>query len=351
MMRSLIAMCMLAGVARADDKAAPPPPPPPTPPTTLVVHVPPQTTAAGAAIELVAQIDAPFSEALTARWRVVGAGAWQDAVFERSSAGGWYASLPAAAPPGVEYFIRGRDPGGAEIAHFASERAPHLVRVIPSVTDRLERADLARLHDRRNEISVEVTGHDFGNRYALADRWLRGEVAFTRRLLREIYHASFGFGSIQGTTPLGQMTDGGEVDHGLRYGFGEVRVRVLPALYLDVRGIAGASHDGFDGGVKGVVTFGRPWRSSVSVGGEFLGDLGGTAFVRLQWDTAPPLLMGASIVRTDLPGVIIDPAGLYLGYDVALRVVDRVAVKAQITYGARDGSAHLGGGLGTAIDF
>jgi hypothetical protein len=352
MIRTAIALCMLTAVASADEKPpAPPAPSPPTPPTTLVVHVPPQATKAGAPIELVAQIDAPFSEALTARWRVVGESAWQDAAFERSSAGGWYATLPVAVPPGVEYFIRGRDTAGTEIAHFASERTPHVVRVVPSVNDRLEAADRERLHGRLNDLSVDVTGHDFGNRYKLADRWLRGEIAYTRQLLRQIYSASFGFGSIQGTTPRTQMLDGGEVDHGMRYGFGEVRLRVSPRLFVDVRGTAGASHDGFDGGVKGVITFGRPWRSSVSVGGEFLGDLGGTAFVRLQWDTAPPLVMGASIVRTDLPGVFIDPAGLYIGYDVALRVVERVAVKAQVTYGARDGSAHLGGGLGTAVDF
>jgi hypothetical protein len=331
------------GVASADDK--------PPAPLTLVVHVPPEASQAGAPIELEAQIDAPFSEELTARWRVLGAAAWQDAVFERSSAGGWFATLPAASPPGIEYFIRGVDGAGTEIAHFASQGAPHLVRVVPSVVDRLEVSDRARLHDRVNEFSVDVAGHNFGNRYHITDRYLRGEVAYTRRLLREIYHVSFGFGSIQGTTPLGQELDAPHVDHGLRYGFGEARFRVLPSLFIDVRGAVGASHDGFDGGVKGVVTFGKPWRSSVSVGGEYFGDLGGTAFVRLQWDTVPPLLMGASVVRTDLPGVIIDPAGLYIGYDIAYRVLDRLAVRAQVTYGARDGSAHLGGGLGTALDF
>ena len=64
---------------------------------------------------------------------------------------------------------------------------------------------------------------------------------------------------------------------------------------------------------------------------------GPTGWVRLQWDTAPPLLMGASIVRTDLPGAIIDPAGLYIAYDVAYQVADRFTMKAQVSYGARDG--------------
>ena len=48
--------------------------------------------------------------------------AYHDAPFERSSAGGWYATIPAAdvEPPGVEYYIAGRTTDGAEHAHFAS---------------------------------------------------------------------------------------------------------------------------------------------------------------------------------------------------------------------------------------
>jgi hypothetical protein len=61
--------------------------------------------------------------------------------------------------------------------------------------------------------------------------------------------------------------------------------------------------------------------------------------------------MGASIVRTDLPGAIVDSAGLYIAYDVAYRIADRVALRAQLSYGARDGSSHLGGGFGSAVDF
>jgi hypothetical protein len=61
--------------------------------------------------------------------------------------------------------------------------------------------------------------------------------------------------------------------------------------------------------------------------------------------------MGASIVRTDLPGAVVDAAGLYLAYDVSYRAADVLTVKAQLSYGSRDGEAHFGGGLGTAIDF
>jgi len=73
--------------------------------------------------------------------------------------------------------------------------------------------------------------------------------------------------------------------------------------------------------------------------------------VRLQWDTAPPVLMGASVVRTDLPGAVLSRFGVYLAYDVSYRITPRVTIKGQVSYGPRDGSAHVGGGLGTALAF
>jgi hypothetical protein len=320
-------------------------------PRTLIVHVPPLAAEAGAPIELAAQIDAPFAEALTVRWRPTGETAWREAIFERSSAGGWYATLPPAVPPGIEYFIAGVDGAGATTAHFASASAPHAVRVVPSLVDRLEALDRARQLDRRNEIGLDVIGHNFGNRYGHRDRFVRAELGYTRRIARELHHVAFGFGAIQGRTPLEEAPTGGDDRRAMRYGFGEARVRAHPSIFLDLRGMLGAGETGFAAGVRGAVTFGKPWRSCVTVGGEYLGSVGPTGWVRLQWDTAPPLLMGASIVRTDLPGVVIDPGGLYLAYDVMYRMAERFAVRAQLSYGARDGAASIGGGLGTAVDF
>lgn len=361
MTKSILITMLVAAPAFADD-----PKPDTTPaPTTVakepaaslhsvVVHVPPLVAETDKPIELVAQIDAPFAEALTARWRHIGEGEWHDVSFDRSSAGGWYAELPASGPPGIEYFIHGRDTAGIEVNHFASEQAPHVVRVVPSLYDRLEVLDRDRLRDRKNEITLDFIGHNFGNRYGLDDRFVRAEVAYTRRLWRELHSITFGFGSISGTTPLMSApvsAGGGDTGHSERYGFGGLRGRLHESVFVDIRALLGASHEGFDGGASGQIIFGKPWRSCVSVGGEYIGDLGPSAWVRLQWDTAPPLLMGASIVRTDLPGAIVDSAGLYIAYDVAYRVVDRVGLKAQLSYGARDGSSHFGGGVGTAIEF
>lgn len=318
---------------------------------SMVVHVAPTTTVAGEPVELEAMIDAPYAESLSVRWRAVGGGAWQDAQFERSSAGGWFTSLPAAVSPGVEYYIRGKDQAGVEIEHFASERAPHVVRVDPSLYDRLESLDRERLANRLDEISFDVTAHNFGNRYDIKDYFTRAELVYSHHLLRVLHQIGFGFGSIQGRTPEMSVIGGDDLLKGMRYGFGQVRMRVHTSVFLDGRIGLGVSHEAFKGSGRGAITFGKPWRSCVTVGGEYIGDLGGSGWVRLQWDTAPPLLMGASIVRTDLPGAVIDSAGLYIAYDVAYQMAERFTLRAQLSYGSRDGASHTGGGLGTAIAF
>lgn len=346
MKQALLILAALTAHAYADD--------PPNAPRSLVVHVAPLTSPQGKPVTLEAMIDAPFAEKLTARWRPIGDTEWRDVGFERSSAGGWFATIPPAPAPGLEYYIAGIDGNGAEVAHFASAQAPHVVRVDPGLFDRLEQLDRERQDGRRDQVAIEVSGHNFGNRYELPDRFLRGEATFTHRLWRQLYQIAFGFGAIQGktpvsSTPLDHMS--GYLLNGERYGFGEVRVRVHPSVFLDGRVMLGVSQDGFDGGVRGQIIFGKPWRSSVFVGGEAIGDLGATAWVRLQWDTAPPFLMGAAIVRTNLPGVVISSAGLYIQYDVSYLIANRYTIKALLSYGARDGASHLGGGLATAVDF
>ncbi|HEX5063860.1 MAG TPA: hypothetical protein VFV99_30985 [Kofleriaceae bacterium] len=363
-MRKLLLLTLLtSSIAYADDPAPPaaktvaPAPPaakavePAAPAAkSVVVHVAPTSTVAGKPIELEAMIDAPFAEQLSVRWRTIGASEWHDVPFERSSAGGWFASLPAAASPGVEYYIRGADQTGGETDHFASAASPHVVRVDPTLSDRLESLDRERLANRLDEVSFDVVAHNYGNRYDIPDWFVRSEATYTHNLLRVLHQVGFGFGTIGGRTPTGRMTTADDVWHSLNYGYGQLRMRLHPSVFLDGRVGLGVSNENFVGLGRGVITFGKPWRSNVSVGGEYFGDLGPTAFVRLQWDTAWPVLMGASVVRCDLPGVIVDPAGLYIAYDVAYQM-ERVTVKAQLSYGARDGSPHAGGGIGTAIAF
>jgi hypothetical protein len=273
--------------------------------------------------------------------------------FERSSAGGWFASLPAAVSPGVEYYIRGADRQGGETAHFASAQSPHVVRVDPSLVDRLESLDRERLDNRLDEVAFDVVAHNYGNRYNLDDYFVRGELTYSHNLLRVIHQVGFGFGSIAGRTPVNRMepeAGGADVWRSMNYGFGQARMRLHPSVFVDGRLGLGVDQDEFQGLGRASVTFGKPWRSNVQVGGEYFGGLGPIGWVRLQWDTAWPVLMGAAIVRSDLPGAIVDPAGLYISYDVAYQM-ERITVRAQLSYGARDGAAHAGGGLGTAVAF
>jgi hypothetical protein len=353
MRTTVLLTLLLTTVAYADDAAPPAPLATPPPAKAVVVHVAPTSTEAGKPIELQAMIDAPFAEQLSVRWRSIGSTDWHDVPFERSSAGGWFASLPAAASPGVEYYIRGADQKGGESSHFASPQSPHVVRVDPSLVDRLETLDRVRLENRIDEVSFDVTAHNYGNRYDLDDFFVRGELVYTHNLLRLLHQVGFGFGSIGGRTPEDRMTEamgGRDTWRSMNYGFGQVRMRVHPSIFLDGRIGLGVNQDGFQGLGRGAITFGKPWRSNVQVGGEYFDGLGPVGWVRLQWDTAWPVLMGASIVRSDLPGAIVDPAGLYIAYDVAYQM-ERITVRAQLSYGARDGAAHAGGGLGTSVAF
>src|SRR3569623_323689 len=135
-MKTLLAMLLLSSAAYADAV-----------PHALVVHVPPTAAAAGTPIELEAMIAAPYAE------------------------------LPPTAPPGLEYYIAGTDAAGHEVEHFASQSDPHVVHVEASLADRLETLDRARLGNLDNEVSLDVTGHDFGNRYGLTDEYARGRVS------------------------------------------------------------------------------------------------------------------------------------------------------------------------------
>src|SRR5258706_6890905 len=150
-MKRIAILLMIAGrIAAADDA-----------PHAVVVHVAPMDVTPGAPIQIEAMLDAPYAEALSVRWRPFGEQAWHDAIFERSSTGGWYATVPPPAPPGIEYYIRGQDSAGVEVEHFASATAPHVVHVDPTIWDRLEVMDRARLGGTPEEGGIEVTAHNF----------------------------------------------------------------------------------------------------------------------------------------------------------------------------------------------
>ena len=145
-MRTLSAILVVLVPAVALAQPSGPSAPAPIPPgeaRATVLHVPVATAAADHSVELTAVIDAAWAEPLlVARYRGPGATAWAEVAFRHSSTGGWYATIPATAvsAPGTEYFLVGRGPAGERV-HFATEQAPHLVRVEPDEADRLAAID------------------------------------------------------------------------------------------------------------------------------------------------------------------------------------------------------------------
>jgi hypothetical protein len=349
---TLIALALVAAPAVAAAQPGGAPTLPPGEAHATLLHVPVATATAGEVIELDAVVDAAWAEPLlVARYRGAGATAWEEVAFRHSSTGGWFATIPGTAvgAPGTEYYLVGRGPAGERV-HFASAQAPHLVRVEPDERDRLAAIDAVRTAGRTETVRLDIDTHDFGNRFGNDDRFLRGELAWTHRVSRTLYAIGFGYGFIEGKTPRPDMNLA-SAHHAARYGAADVRLRLHRSIYADARLVLGVSHAGFMRGVAGTVTFGKPWRSNLAFSGEALDDLGPTVAVRLQWDTVPAMLMGAAIVRTELPGALISSSGLYLKYDVTYQLEHGVAVRGAISYGSRDGAGNFGGGLGVQSSF
>jgi hypothetical protein len=327
----------------------------PAPPAhSQVLHVPPGHADQGHDLQIAAVVEDAWTEAaLLLRYRPAASAApYRERAFERSSAGGYYVTVPGAEVqrPGVEYYIAGALPDGTQIDHFASAAAPYQVLVSPTLAQRWEERDRARLGGRLSTFSIDVRGHDFGNRFDHADRFLRGELTWTHHLLGRLYAISIGYGLLEGQTPDGYMPESASQRQGARYGAGGVRLRLSPSVWLDTQAIIGVSRSDFIVGAGGAVLFGQPWRAHVALGGELLEELGPTGWVRLQWDTVPPFLMSATVVRTNIPSAVLEH-GSFVVYELSYPVSPRLTMRGSLSFGARDGAGRFGGGVGTSFSF
>jgi hypothetical protein len=340
MKRMIILLLALPHVASAD--------------VSMVRHVPPAEAPPDEPLRLVASVDDAWAEtALVLRWRPLDGATYSAVPFERSSAGGWYATIPGPAmhAPGVAYYILGSSREGGEVVHFASADAPHVVRVEPTPEERWTQAERARLLGRTARVRARFQAASFGTDDG--DDWFaRGEVDWTHRLVSTLYSFTLGYGFVQGVTPAMRGAAGMPgLENGARYGYGEVRWRAHESVWLDTGVMLGFSQDGFSAGTRANLTLGKEWRSCVQLGFEYLGGLGKSGWLRLQWDTVTPLLMGAEVRLTDLPGAVI-PGGVMLTVDAALPVGKRVTIGVQVTYAARSQTqGSFGGGLSTAFEF
>jgi hypothetical protein len=327
----------------------------PTPRRSTVLHVAPVEAPGDQELRLVAVVDAAWTEAaLVVRYRGAGStGEYQESPFERSSAGGYYAAIPADSMqrPGIEYYIAGQLASGSETLHFASAMKPHQVVVAPTQSVRWAQKERQRLGGYVSSVSVDVRGHNFGNRYGNRDQYIRGDLEWTHRLLLPgLYSISLGYAMIEGYTPTSTLDTAESEQRGARFGYGGVLLRLQRSIWLEGSATIGVDRGGFIAGAGAELTLGRPWRSNISMGAEYLQEMGPTLWIRLQWDTAPPFIMGAAIVKTDLPAAVLEH-GSYIVYDVAYPLSPRVQVRGSVSFGSRDGPGNFGGGLGTAFAF
>jgi hypothetical protein len=339
-----VALVAGAGAARAD---------------AVVHHVAPAEADEGAPLRLSAVIDDAWAlRGVVARYRpadAADAAPWREVAFERSSTGEYYAVIPGAAVrrPGVVYYVVGVGEDGGERPAYASAESPHEVRVDPPASQRWIEVERARLGGRVDRVGASFEAVSFGDDLGETDHYLRAEVAWTHRTVRTLYSFTLGYGFVEGRTPddIRAPDVSGFSTRGARYGFGSVRLRAHEKLWIDGGVSLGFSHDGFAAGVRGALTIGRPWRSCVSLGLDVMQDLGGTYWVQLQWDTAPPFLMWARIASTELPGEAGERGGM-LTWHVDYPITPRISVGAQLTAGARERHPiRPGAGLSLDVEF
>jgi len=317
----ILATLMLASAARAEGEAPvaaddePVPAPPQAAPSgaARVFHEPPASVPAGQPVAIEAAIDDAWQEpSIEVRYRPAGGDEYEAAPFERSSAGGYRASIPALAlaTGAVEYYIVGVDRAGRQHAHFATAEAPHRVAATPSRDD--ERADLERrmVSGRLSLFQLRTMVLNFGKtRNGRNDFLYRVEGDYTYRFLRRLYSVRMGYGLVRSrgpvrvggtdSVPVFSQTETREA--GVDYGFAELRLRWNPKLDFDGRLILGATDTQIALGGAGRVRIGPELGAHVALGAEYVPSLGYVANLRLQWHTVPHVLMAATLVSTSWP--------------------------------------------------
>jgi hypothetical protein len=319
-------------------------------------HLPPAEAAEGEAMRLRAVVDDGWQENLVVRYRAAAAPAGSapaEAPFELSTTGEYVAVIPAAAVrrPGFDYWIVAVGGAGGEQARFASAASPHRVRVEPPAAHRWIDAERRRLTGLDSQVALRMGGQSFGKVGGVQDYYLRGEVDLTHRLVTLLYSVTVGFGFLEGSTPSDQAMDAVAERRMVRYGHGGARARVTSRVWLDGRMVMGFDRDGFVVGGGGRLTLGRPWRSCVELGLETIQGLGPALWVRLQWDTVAPLLMGVTATKTDLPDANRSD-GSAIAYDVSYGLTGQLRLTGAVSFGSRGRRpGGIGGSLSASLDF
>ena len=282
-------------------------------------------------IELEAMIDAPYAEKLVVRWRAVGEPTWHDIavrslergrLVRRAAAGRAAAasSTTSAAPTSPAH----------EVDHFASAagaaRRARRCRAQSIASRRtIARASATSATRSRSTSSATTSAIATTSPTSSCAASSRTRTACCARSTRSASASA----RSSGKTPRPSRWRTPRRLKGLRYGFGaDPRARASVGVPRRLASGSASAQEGFERHrarrrSRSASRGARACRSAASTSAASAP----ARWVRLQWDTAPPLLMGASIVRTDLPGAVIESAGLYVAYDVAYRIADRVTVQ------------------------
>jgi hypothetical protein len=318
--------------------------------------------------------EAPVSESLIVKAKIMaawhfaraevfyrrsGSQAYKSTTLERSSTGGYAATIPAreVEPPGVEYYIVSKDKQGKQRQHFASPANPHLVTVRGKPETQRMMNDLARHQGNHSRAKVSFTYIDFGKRANMAegreysDNYWQLELDYTYRILKIPYYIRLGYRRLRSTSqgslrePIFGL-DQDQIDPGIDFGFAELKFRLDDLVGLKAKIILGATREGFAIGGGGALRIGYDPGTHVVMIFEGAQDLGWTALLRLAWDTVEGFPMGASVGVTNYPGN--GDTAVQLLFDVEMRLFEPVVLALRTGYQARDyrvGGPAIGGYL------
>jgi hypothetical protein len=290
-------------------------------------------------------LSGPTPKAAMVHWREKGAPTFRTVHLEPEPYGHLRAQLPVSpAPlPGVEYYVEAVLPSGATLAAAGRATAPQHIEVVKPPKD--ERLDL---HDRsRVRLSNEYV--DF-NRFKGNDVYNLFEADFLYRVHTVVHAVRVGFGSYRGVGTPKSLLDSGEPGSpvGYTYGFGELELRLHPALALLLKGSAGVTQQGLSGGVDVGVRLGSETGTSLLIRGARVANIGQRASLELAWDSVRDWPMSAEVVVTNEP--IGEDLGVRLIYTAGRRVTSWLDLSGRVSYQLRDiNHSGLGLGLGTTF--
>ncbi|WP_434390946.1 hypothetical protein [Melittangium boletus] len=292
-----------------------------------------------------ASLAGPTPRAVMVHWREQGSPTFRTVHLDAEPHGHFRAVLPVAPAPlaGVEYFVEAVLPSGATLAAFASAQRPGAIAVLrPPRDERIELRDRSRVR-----LTDEYV--DF-NRFKGNDVYNLFEADFLYRVYTVVHAVRVGFGNYRGLGTPRSRLDSGQPGRpvGYTYGFGELELRLHPALSLLLKGSAGVTREGLRGGADVGLRIGGETGTSLLIRGAKVADIGQRASLALSWDAVRDWPMSAEVVVTNEP--IGEDLGVRLIYTVGRSVTPWLDLNGRVSYQLRDIN-HSGFGLGLGTTF